>query len=78
VRGRSGGVCRGGAVGAGPENFHCVGDVCVAVFVAGSSGPAFDFWSFDFYGAAALAAYKVVVVFVAGAAAVAGFAVVAS
>ena len=40
--------------------------------------PAFDFWSFDFDGSAAVAADEVVVVLVAGAATVASFAVIAS
>jgi hypothetical protein len=52
-----------------------VGDLDEAVFVAGSGGPPFDFGSFDFDCAATLAAHEVVVVFVAGTASVAGFAV---
>ncbi len=62
----------------GPEDFEGVGDVDETVTVAGSGGPAFDFGPFDLDGAAALAAYEVVMVFVAGAATVARFAVVAS
>ena len=41
-------------------------------------GPAFDFWSFDFDRGAAVAADEVVVVLAAGAAPVAGFAIVTS
>jgi hypothetical protein len=48
------------------------------VFLASSGGPAFDFWSFDFDGAAAATADQVVVVVAARAAAVASFAVVAA
>ena len=55
-----------------------MGDVDKAVFLASFGGPAFDLWSFDFDGGTAVAAYQVVVVFVTGAAAVAGFAVIAS
>ena len=48
------------------------------MFLASFGGPAFDLWSFDFNGAATVAADKVVVVLASGAAAVARFAVVAS
>jgi hypothetical protein len=68
----------GRAVWAGAGDLDGVGDVDEAVLDAGFGGPAFDLWSFDFDGGAAVAADQVVVVLVAGAAAVAGFAVVAS
>jgi hypothetical protein len=55
-----------------------VGDVDKAVLLANPGGPAFDFWSFDFDGATAVAADKVVVVVAGGAATVASFAVIAS
>src|SRR5262245_62056384 len=76
--GPSGEVRRGGAVGAGAENFDGVGDVDEAVFAARSGGPAFDSKSFHLDGGAAPAAYQVVVVFVGSAAAVADLAVLTS
>jgi len=66
------------AVRAGAENFEGVGDVDEPMVAARSSGPPFDFGSFDFDGDPALTTYEVVVMLVAGAAAVAGFAVVTS
>ena len=68
----------GCAVWAGADDLDGVGDVEKAVLLASPGGPAFDFWSFDFDGVAAVAADKVVVVVIAGAATVASFAVVAS
>ena len=55
-----------------------MGDVEKSVVFTCSGRPAFDFWSFDFNGSAAVAADEVVVVLLAGAATVASFAVVAS
>jgi hypothetical protein len=66
------------AVWAGAGDLDGVCDVGEAVLLANFGGPAFDLWSFDFDGGAAMAADEVVVVLVAGASAVAGFAVVAS
>ncbi len=66
------------AVWAGADDLDGMGDVEKAVLLARLGRPAFDLWSFDFDDGAAVAADKVVVVLVAGAAAVAGFAVVTS
>jgi hypothetical protein len=55
-----------------------VGDVEKAVLLGDPGGPAFDLWPFDFDGAAAVAADKVMVVVAGGAAPVASFAVVAA
>lgn len=68
----------GCAVWAGAGDLYRVSDVDKAMLLARFGGPAFDLWSFDFDGGAAVAADEVVVVVVAGASPVAGFAVVAS
>lgn len=70
--------CRGCAVWAGAGDLHRVSDIDKAMRLASFGGPAFDLWSFDLDGSAAMAADQVVMVVVAGASPVAGFAVVAS
>lgn len=68
----------GCAISAGADDLDGVGDVEKAVLLGCPRGPAFDFWSFDFDGSAAVAADKVVMVVICGAATVASFAVIAS
>jgi hypothetical protein len=72
------GLWGGCAVWAGAGDLYCVSDIDKAMLLASLGGPAFDLWSFDLDGGAAVAADEVVVVVVAGASTVADFAVVAS
>ena len=50
------------AVWAGADDLDGMGDVEKAVLLARLGGPAFDLWSFDFDGSAAVATDQVVMV----------------